>query len=1170
MKVEELIIDGFKSYATRTVISDWDPQFNAITGLNGSGKSNILDSICFVLGISSMATVRASNLQDLIYKRGQAGVTKASVTIVFDNSDKKNSPIGFETYPQISVTRQIVLGGTSKYLINGHRAQQQTVLHLFQSVQLNINNPNFLIMQGKITKVLNMKPTEILSLIEEAAGTKMFEDRREKAERTMAKKETKLQEIRTLLIEEIEPKLEKLRSEKRTFLEFQDIQSDLENTSKIVHAFTYQSLLQNHKDIKELHTSGQTRIDQLQASIKKLQTEMSSIEEDLNVIRAQKRDEMKKDGTLSQLESLESQLNNDLSRLKTSLNIANDNLAEESIKSETLRNDIAKYQGLLNSRCTSFRNIEADYSALNKTVANLKTQLQSKEELLSTLTTGISSTGATNSGYQTQLNDVELRLNDARIKVQRYDMKIDILNKELTENEPKLIKAKKSGEEAKKELELSQSRCSELKSKLQQLGFDSNHFKVLKEEEISLKNELYKISNEMDVLKRKVANIEFAYNMPSPSFNPASVKGVAAQLFSLDEEKFESAIALQVCAGGRLFNVVVDNERTASQLLENGRLRKRVTIIPLNKISVRTLHQKALNVAKELAPGKVDLALNLIGYEEEVSRAMEFIFGTSLICKDAESAQKVTFHPQVRARSITLQGDVYDPEGTLSGGSRNTNSSILIDIQKYNAYSKKALTLEKELMDLGKKIKQYTDISNTTKSIQHDLNLASHKLQLAERNFENNPSVQLISRNKEINAEILDCQRMRNDGLTEIKQVEKEFSNIQKDMEEFSKDKGSKLDQLKREIQNLRGEIDEHQAAFEKSEDLNQSLQLEIDQLRSDISTAESGVLESTEISKELNDKQSSLKAQIEGLSTELEQTRGKVFDEKKRLYEIDEEMRVLSELHRTKDEQSKNESVELKKLVNEVGKLESNTKSVEESIKKLLEEEEWLNDEGLISSIVSQNQGVNIQIYRQRSLQLSEKFDVMKRKVNPNIMSMIENVEKKESALKTMITTIEKDKTKIQETITKLNEYKRETLIKTWEKVTVDFGHVFGELLPNSFAKLVPMEGKDVTEGLEVKIRLGNIWKDSLVELSGGQRSLIALSLILALLQFKPAPMYILDEVDAALDLSHTQNIGHLIRTKFKGSQFIVVSLKEGMFNNANRVFRTRFQDGTSVVSAM
>lgn len=111
-------------------------------------------------------------------------------------------------------------------------------------------------------------------------------------------------------------------------------------------------------------------------------------------------------------------------------------------------------------------------------------------------------------------------------------------------------------------------------------------------------------------------------------------------------------------------------------------------------------------------------------------------------------------------------------------------------------------------------------------------------------------------------------------------------------------------------------------------------------------------------------------------------------------------------------------------------------------------------------------------------------------------------------------------------------------------------------------------MESGNVMDGLEVKVSFNGVWKDSLTELSGGQRSLLALSLILSLLLFKPAPMYILDEVDAALDLSHTQNIGMMLRTHFSASQFIVVSLKEGMFNNANVIFRTRFVDGVSAVT--
>ena len=167
------------------------------------------------------------------------------------------------------------------------------------------------------------------------------------------------------------------------------------------------------------------------------------------------------------------------------------------------------------------------------------------------------------------------------------------------------------------------------------------------------------------------------------------------------------------------------------------------------------------------------------------------------------------------------------------------------------------------------------------------------------------------------------------------------------------------------------------------------------------------------------------------------------------------------------------------------------------------------------------------------------------------------------------MLSTVKKDRMTIESTIAKLNDYKLDALDKTFRKVNTDFGLILGDLLPGgaAFAQLQPPDGGSITDGLEIRVRLGGVWKSSLAELSGGQRSVIALALILSLLQFKPAPMYILDEVDAALDLSHTENIGRLFQTRFKGSQFIVVSLKEGMFSNANVLFRTRFRDGISSV---
>jgi len=170
------------------------------------------------LWLDSPLCLSASSVQELVYKQGQAGVTRASVTVVFSNRDKKGSPVGYESYDEISVCRQVAIGGRNKYLINGHVAQQNKVQNLFHSVQLNVNNPHFLIMQGRITKVINMAPMEILGLIAEAAGTKMYESKKDAALKTIEKKQAKVEEIQKILDEDISPTLEKLRKERAAYM----------------------------------------------------------------------------------------------------------------------------------------------------------------------------------------------------------------------------------------------------------------------------------------------------------------------------------------------------------------------------------------------------------------------------------------------------------------------------------------------------------------------------------------------------------------------------------------------------------------------------------------------------------------------------------------------------------------------------------------------------------------------------------------------------------------------------------------------------------------------------------------------------------------------------------------------------------------------------------------
>jgi structural maintenance of chromosome 2 len=740
MRVTEIVIDGFKSYAVRTVISGWDESFNSITGLNGSGKSNILDAICFVLGITNMSTVRAQNLQDLIYKRGQAGVTKASVTIVFDNRDTAKSPIGFEEYATISVTRQIVLGGTSKYLINGHRAQQQTVQNLFQSVQLNINNPNFLIMQGRITKVLNMKPVEILSMIEEAAGTRMFEDRREKAVKTMSKKELKLREIEGLLKEEIEPKLEKLRAEKRAFLDFQQTQNDLERLTRLVVAHDYLRSGERLRVTGEECENKGRKMQALEENAAKLKNEISHLEEDMKRVRAARDKELRKGGKFQALENEVKSHSHELVRLTTQLDLKNASVSEEQEKRETVKKTVKDLEKVLKEKREIYDKLQAEYDAAKSELDAQTAEVEQKEELLQTLQTGVASKEGQESGYQGQLQDARNRASAAATEQEQAKLKIAHLEKRIKEEEPRAKKAKQQNSGLLDELEGLRAQAKKLEAELTRLGFEPGKEEEIYQEQSELQRDIRDLRERADGLKRKVANVDFTYTDPHPNFDRSKVKGLVAQLFTLDKDKIQAATALEICAGGRLYNVVVDTAETGTQLLQNGKLRKRVTIIPLNKISSFRASAEKIGAAQNIAPGKVDLALSLIGYDEEVTAAMNYVFGNTLICQDADTAKKVTFDPAVRIKSVTLEGDVYDPSGTLSGGSSPNSSGVLVTLQKLNEITREMRSKERRLAALEDTMRKEKKKLDTVRAIKQELDLKSHEIKLTEEQISNNSS----------------------------------------------------------------------------------------------------------------------------------------------------------------------------------------------------------------------------------------------------------------------------------------------------------------------------------------------------------------------------------------------------------------------------------------------
>ena len=404
-----------------------------------------------------------------------------------------------------------------------------------------------------------------------------------------------------------------------------------------------------------------------------------------------------------------------------------------------------------------------------------------------------------------------------------------------------------------------------------------------------------------------------------------------------------------------------------------------------------------------------------------------------------------------------------------------------------------------------------------------------------------------------------------------LDQLVSDIKRTELDLKDFNQNKGANLSKLEKEIEELSRQVMSKEDETEHISERFEDMQVEKDQLEEDISNNKQLMIDTQATIKETQTLLEKVTTSINTTEEEIIKIKELVNFKNKETDHINQEFNKLSTLIKAKKLDLDKFPGRLQKSQDQITNLVSTNRELDSFITSLVEEFEWVEkDPSRVAQLINESEDLDLVEAKEHLAKLKDSNNALKNRVNPNVISMIESVLKREAALRTMITTIEGDKKKIQDTIETLNQHKIDTLLETYEKVTVDFGNIFKELLPNSFAKLVILPNKLITDGLEVKVKLGSIWKDSLVELSGGQRSLVALSLILALLQFKPAPMYILDEVDAALDLSHTQNIGHLIKTRFKGSQFIVVSLKEGMFTNANRVFRTRFQDGTSTVTIM
>lgn len=947
MRIEELIIDGFKSYPVRTHVSGFDESFNAITGLNGSGKSNILDAICFVLGITNMSAVRATNLQDLIYKRGQAGVTRASVTIVFDNTDRARSPVSFENYSQITVTRQIAMGGMSKYLINGHKATQQAVQNMYQSVQLNINNPNFLIMQGKITKVLNMKPAEILSMIEEAAGTRMFEDRKEKAIKTMAKKEMKVKEITAILDEEIVPKLDKLREEKRSFLEYQRATSELERLTRLAKAHEWQTLKSKHDEKSHYMNQMSEDFARRQQKVLDLQQQIANIQDELTDIERRKEQEIAKGGKLKKLLEKTKTLQHDIVKAKTHIDFKVSSIEEDKKKLAADGDAVRSLREVRERKAATLEKLSSSFGSLKAEHEASVAELEKNDELLQSLLTGMASkkqSAGNQGGYMGQLAEARASEGSAGTEVKQAQLRIASLEKEIKIKEPQAKKAKKEGTGLLEQLEATQTEVEEISSALTASGWDLERETTLLQQKAQLSKKISQLLESRDQLKSRLTGIDFTYSDPEPNFDRSRVKGLVASLINLNEGNHKYSTALEICAGGRLYNVVVQDEVTGSKLLSDGKLKRRVTLIPLNKINSFVAAVQKVGAAQKVAGdlSKVNLALSLVGYDEEVSKAMEFVFGNTLVCADAQTAKRVTFDNAVKMKSVTLDGDVYDPAGTLSGGSKPQSGGLLVRLQELKKVENELQATKQQMAS----IEQEERGSAKWAKAKRALDLKRHEAQLLEDQVTGSNATRIVSEVDAAKEAVAKLQGTIVSAKERQKRFAAEVKRLEKEMAEFEKNKDFKIDELKAMVKAMKASLQKQSVKVKGQQSEVRTLELELEGVEREIHEAQTA-LEESQTAHEAS--QSSLEAardELRQMQSDAETTEAELGDERAALSAYDEQSASLQNAMRIKKQEVADSELEMKQLRHNLEKAQQDCSAVQKAYKAIEAQFEWILEE--------------------------------------------------------------------------------------------------------------------------------------------------------------------------------------------------------------------------------
>lgn len=1168
MLLKSLELQGFKTFPEKTKLS-FDQGITVIVGPNGSGKSNISDAIRWVLGEQSVKNLRCLKMEDVIFNGSLNKKPKgfAEVILTIDNTDRR---LPFDE-DDVSISRRFYRSSESEYLINGETVRLKDIHELFMDTGLGRDGYS-VISQGKIDSIVSLKSNERREIFEEAAGISKYRYRKTEAEAKLLKAEENLLRLNDIL-KELEDRIGPLFEQSQKAHEYVVLVERLKSIQIGIWLSTLEEydlnfkkqendflIVNNHYN--EIEKEIQSIVEETEKVLLKVRDNTLNIDSKKNSIKKFEEDSLKKSSEISVLKNDILHNNETVKRLE--LDVENISNSFSSIDSK-----ISKTQSRVEKLTLDYDEIYIEIEDYKNKLEKLKADLgifgDTKNEesaKLKLLNEEKASQNVMIMTIDANLNDLKNRDLEVSESIKKYKKDLENIEKENIDiknkydNVIKHIKDQSdSADILKEKLENNQKMSDILKKEVDKLNLDY-------EEKIRKLRFLEEVERNLDGFSQSVKVI-------IKESQKGNLKGIHGPVSNLINVPCEYALAIETALGAVTQNIVVDSEQSAKFAISFLKEKKsgRATFLPISNIKGKEFFEKsALNEV-----GAINLASKLCSCDQRYGEILSNLLGRVLIVDNIDNAIFISKKYFYKFKVVTLDGQVINAGGSMTGGSKIKNLGLLNrnkDIEEMRAL------LERLKEDLKLAKLKFKDKLEEQESLKDNLCREEGLL-----NNLNNKKVNLDSSLKNNNFKLASLKSILADQIKLKEDLSFKKTELVKQKEVLLK----KLDEIKIKLENLEKNINDLDLKKDslsiKQEEYNKKLyekNLSLISLQKDIENEKQRLKEikdqkvnekdrAENIEKEissLNSKNKSIEEKIEIITGEISNLKDLTNDyysqiDKLTAERMDNEKRSteLRNLERTKTLEKEKISLEVARVQD---KKDSWQKNYDEIIAKLWDNYEFTRREAMslfekVENNASSTREINEIKLKIKSLGV----------VNVAAIEEYEEVSKRYEFLKTQINDVEKSKEGLYKLIKDLTLKMKDLFSERFNKINVNFNEVFKDLFSGGKAEIKLSDPDDVlNSGIEIFVQPPGKIVTHLESLSGGERAFISIALYFAIIKVNPVPFCVLDEIEAALDEVNVAKFAAYLRKINKNTQFIAVSHRRGTMEQADILYGVTMQD--------